>query len=110
MSEFPYACDKCPRTFKLQEFYDKHKKVHDLKKQHRCHICGFVYGAAKGLEGHIKTHDDDDDKSFNDEEREKIGQPEPPYNVDFHFLNPRGVLAQANVPMASTSRYLLNLT
>ncbi len=59
MSEFQYACDKCPRTFKLQEFYDKHKKVHDLKKQHRCHICGFVYGAAKGLEGHIKTHDED---------------------------------------------------
>ena len=53
MSEFQFACEKCPRTFKLQEFYDKHKKVHDLKKQHRCHICGFVYGAAKGLEGNL---------------------------------------------------------
>ncbi len=63
MSEFQFACDKCPRTFKLQEFYDKHKKVHDLKKQHRCHICGFVYGAAKGLEGHIKTHDEEDEKN-----------------------------------------------
>ncbi len=37
---------------------------------------------------------------YNDEDREKV---DPPYNVDFHFLNPRGVLAQANVPMASTS-------
>ena len=49
------ACDKCPRTFKLQEFYDKHQKVHLLKKQHVCSICGFVYGAAKGLEGHMDS-------------------------------------------------------
>ena len=55
-----FACTKCPRTFKLEEFYEKHKKVHDLKKQHRCDICGFVYGAAKGLEGHIKTHSDEE--------------------------------------------------
>ena len=58
MNEFNFHCDKCPRTFKLEEFYEKHKKVHDLKKQHRCGICGFVYGAAKGLEGHLKTHTD----------------------------------------------------
>uniref|UniRef100_A0A0K2TH55 C2H2-type domain-containing protein n=1 Tax=Lepeophtheirus salmonis TaxID=72036 RepID=A0A0K2TH55_LEPSM len=56
MSEFNFACTKCPRTFKLSEFYEKHKKVHELKKQHVCNICGFVYGAAKGLEGHLKTH------------------------------------------------------
>ena len=48
MNDFNYACTKCPRTFKLQEFYEKHKKVHELKKQHVCDICGFVYGAAKG--------------------------------------------------------------
>lgn len=58
MNEFNFHCEKCPRTFKLEEFYEKHKKVHDLKKQHRCGICGFVYGAAKGLEGHLKTHTD----------------------------------------------------
>ena len=58
MNEFNFHCDKCPRTFKLEEFYEKHKKVHELKKQHRCGICGFVYGAAKGLEGHLKTHTD----------------------------------------------------
>ena len=56
--DFNFECDKCPRTFKLEEFYEKHKKVHELKKQHRCDVCGFVYGAAKGLEGHLKTHTD----------------------------------------------------
>ena len=56
MSDYAYRCEKCPRTFKLEEFYDKHKKVHELKKQHKCEVCGFVYGAAKGLEGHMKTH------------------------------------------------------
>jgi hypothetical protein len=54
-TEFNYACQKCPRTFKLQEFYEKHVKVHALKKQHVCRLCGYVYGAAKGLEGHIET-------------------------------------------------------
>jgi hypothetical protein len=55
MAEFNYACQQCPRTFKLQEFYEKHMKVHVLKKQHVCRLCGYVYGAAKGLEGHIET-------------------------------------------------------
>jgi hypothetical protein len=49
-----------------QEFYEKHKKVHDLKKQHRCHICGFVYGAAKGLEGHLKSHEEENDREEED--------------------------------------------
>ena len=57
-TDYNFECDKCPRTFKLEEFYEKHKKVHELKKQHRCDVCGFVYGAAKGLEGHLKTHTD----------------------------------------------------
>ena len=55
MAEFNYACQKCPRTFKLHEFYEKHLQVHVLKKQHVCRLCGYVYGAAKGLEGHIET-------------------------------------------------------
>ena len=58
-SAYNFTCDKCLRTFKLEEFFHKHKKVHELKKQHKCDICGFVYGMAKGLEGHIKTHTDE---------------------------------------------------
>ena len=54
-AEYNFVCQKCPRTFKLQEFYEKHQKVHLLKKQHVCTICGFVYGAAKGLEGHMES-------------------------------------------------------
>ena len=90
MSEFNFVCDKCPRTFKLEEFFEKHKKVHELKKQHRCDICGFVYGAAKGLEAHIKTHD----------APAKVATPEPPYIP--HFLSARGVLAQADTPMGQS--------
>lgn len=59
-SEYIYSCSKCPRTFKLLEFYEKHVKVHDLKKQHVCDVCGFVYGAARGLEGHLKTHTEEE--------------------------------------------------
>ena len=59
-SEYSFSCDKCPRSFKLREFYEKHKKVHELKKQHACDVCGYVYGAAKGLEGHLKTHSEEE--------------------------------------------------
>ncbi len=105
MGDFQFACEKCPRTFKLQEFYEKHKKVHDLKRQHRCHICGFVYGAAKGLEGHLKSHEEEGELE-KDEGRAKAN--DPPYNVDFHFLNPRGVLAEANIPASITSGLIKN--
>lgn len=107
MSDFHFACEKCPRTFKLQEFYEKHKKVHDLKKQHRCHICGFVYGAAKGLEGHLKSHEEGDAEDEDNQEGQGKTN-EPPYNVDFHFLNPRGVLAEANIPASSSSSFIKN--
>ncbi len=112
MSEFNYACDKCPRTFKLEEFYDKHKKVHELKKQHKCDICGYVYGAAKGLEGHIKTHTDEEIAAAHQANRkvangQQNGQTSPggtPYGVDFHFLNPQGVLAQAKLPVSPNKK------
>jgi uncharacterized Zn-finger protein len=91
MSDVIYTCDKCPRTFKLQEFYDKHKLVHDLKKQHVCHLCGFVYGAAKGLEGHLKTHAEETEAK---PEEEKQPDSQAPLNIT--FLNPRGVLSQAS--------------
>ena len=54
-TEYSFHCQKCPRTFKLKDFYEKHQKVHLLKKQHVCTLCGFVYGAAKGLEGHMES-------------------------------------------------------
>ena len=50
-----YKCQKCPRTFKLEEYFLKHQKVHFLKKQNVCKDCGFVYGAAKGLKTHQET-------------------------------------------------------
>lgn len=102
MSEFNYACEKCPRTFKLEEFYEKHKKVHELKKQHKCDICGFVYGAAKGLEGHIKTHTDEEIAAAHQANRKATAEntPKSPFGVDFHFLNPQGVLAQAKLPVS----------
>lgn len=108
-SDLTFTCDKCPRTFKLQEFYDKHKLVHDLKKQHVCHLCGSVYGAAKGLEGHLLQHHDQEreekkpkggkeDKKAKEEEEEDKSQreAEAPTPCDVTFLNSRGVLANAN--------------
>jgi len=62
-TEYNFHCQKCPRTFKLQEFYEKHQKVHLLKKQHVCKLCGFVYGAAKGLEGHMETAHSDNNNT-----------------------------------------------
>ena len=113
MSDFNYECNQCPRTFKLEEFYEKHKKVHELKKQHRCDVCGFVYGAAKGLEGHLKTHSDLQIAHAAATARglaraavqstpspPSLAPNESPINVDFHFLNPRGVLAQAKLPLS----------
>jgi hypothetical protein len=54
MSDF--CCDKCPRTFQIEDFYNKHQRVHELKKQHKCHTCDSVYGAARLLEEHVRTH------------------------------------------------------
>ena len=108
-NEFSYACDKCPRTFKMEEFFEKHKKVHELKKQHKCDICGFVYGAAKGLEGHIKTHTDEEIAAAHQANQLKIqqqntivtnGSPTTPFGMEFKFLNPQGVLAQAKLPVS----------
>ena len=105
-NEYNFACEKCPRTFKLEEFYDKHKKVHELKKQHKCDICGFVYGAAKGLEGHIKTHTDEEIAAAHHASRKQAGTGAgngsgAPFGVDFpHFLSPQGVLAQAKLPVS----------
>ena len=106
-----FSCNLCPRTFKLEEFYEKHKKVHELKKQHKCDICGFVYGAAKGLEGHIKTHTDEEIAAAHNANRKQValttgsGSPGSTAlgggSVDsFHFLNPQGVLAQAKLPVS----------
>ena len=101
-SEYNFACDKCPRTFKLEEFFHKHKKVHELKKQHKCDICGFVYGAAKGLEGHIKTHTDEEIAAARlvATKQNSPGASRSPFGADFRFLNPQGVLAQAKVPIS----------
>jgi len=91
-----FVCAQCPRTFKLEEFYEKHKKVHELKKQHRCDVCGFVYGAAKGLEGHLKTHTPEELELAAKTEAEASGQDEvaSPPHLQFHFLSRQGVLTQ----------------
>ena len=121
MSDFNYECDKCPRTFKLEEFYEKHKKVHELKKQHRCDVCGFVYGAAKGLEGHLKTHSDLQLAHAAATARglalaaataaalQAAPNPSPPASeqnespVNFpQFLSPNGVLASAKLKLSPT--------
>ena len=107
MADFNFSCQKCPRTFKLQEFYEKHQKVHLLKKQHVCTVCGFVYGAAKGLEGHIESaHSAPQPTDMTRQERlpltpDHTHSPPPekqkPYGMDFHFLHSQGVLGSAEV-------------
>jgi hypothetical protein len=107
-----FSCSKCPRTFKLEEFYEKHKKVHELKKQHKCDICGFVYGAAKGLEGHVKTHTDEEIAAAHNANRKQVsltsssGSPGSTAlgGGDFTFLNPQGVLAQAKLPVSPAKK------
>lgn len=101
MNEFLYKCEQCPRTFKLEEFYEKHKKVHELKKQHRCDICGFVYGAAKGLDGHMKTHSEAE-LTVTAVAKASLAAAQaaaaevPPLDLNnFRFLSNQGVLASA---------------
>ena len=103
-----YVCDKCPRTFKLEEFFEKHKKVHELKKQHTCSVCGYVYGAAKGLEGHMKTHSDEEirlGRVINKaaEPQQQPPQPPQPHSVlGLHNLTPYGVLTSPPVTPTAT--------
>lgn len=103
MNEFLYKCEQCPRTFKLEEFYEKHKKVHELKKQHRCDVCGFVYGAAKGLDGHMKTHSEAE-LTVTAVAKASIAAAEaqkPPLDLNsFRFLSKQGVLTSVAPPPA----------
>ena len=112
--EYIYACGKCPRTFKLRDFYEKHEKVHALKKQHMCSVCGFVYGAAKGLEGHMESAHNRE--RSNPEPALTVTEPakpmqELPFGLGFHFLQTTGVLAAADqARLAQESASLLQKT
>ncbi|XP_023333916.1 putative uncharacterized zinc finger protein 814 [Eurytemora carolleeae] len=112
--EYIYACGKCPRTFKLRDFYEKHEKVHALKKQHTCSVCGFVYGAAKGLEGHMESAHNRE--RSNPEPALTVTEPakpmqELPFGLGFHFLQTTGVLAAADqARLAQESASLLQKT
>ena len=111
--DFKYACQKCPRTFKLHDFYEKHQKVHSLKKQHVCRICKFVYGAAKGLEGHMDSAHGlpaQGESSLASANPSPTVTPQPakelPFPLGFHFLQNQGVLAavdQARLAQESAS-------
>jgi len=123
-SEYNFSCQKCPRTFKLQEFYEKHQKVHLLKKQHVCAVCGFVYGAAKGLEGHMESaHSGDSEIDTNTHTntppvvRPKT-MPTSPVDLSqqipempfFHFLQAQGVLTSADLIKQAQQAMLAQMT
>jgi len=123
-SEYNFSCQKCPRTFKLQEFYEKHQKVHLLKKQHICAVCGFVYGAAKGLEGHMESaHTGDSEIDTNTHTntppmvRTKTIPTSPvdlshqiPEMPFFHFLQAQGVLTSADLIKQAQQAMLAQMT
>jgi len=117
-SEFNYACKLCPRTFKLQEFYNKHEKVHQLKKQHVCKVCGFVYGAAKGLEGHMDsahpepvsaTHSSTPPIVRRIEQPEDLS-PQIPEMPFFHFLQAQGLLTSNEVYKQAQQAMMAQMT
>ena len=117
-SEFNYACKLCPRTFKLQEFYNKHEKVHQLKKQHVCKVCGFVYGAAKGLEGHMDsahpepvsaTHSSTPPVVRRIEQPEDLS-PQIPEMPFFHFLQAQGLLTSNEVYKQAQQAMMAQMT
>jgi len=118
ISEFNYSCKLCPRTFKLQEFYDKHQKVHQLKKQHVCKVCGFVYGAAKGLEGHMDsahpepippTHSTTPPVVRRIEQPEDLS-PQIPEMPFFHFLQAQGLLTSNEVYKQAQQAMMAQMT
>ena len=118
ISEFNFSCKLCPRTFKLQEFYDKHQKVHQLKKQHVCKVCGFVYGAAKGLEGHMDsahpepippTHSNTPPIVRRIEQPEDLS-PQIPEMPFFHFLQAQGLLTSNEVYKQAQQAMMAQMT
>jgi len=128
-SEYNFSCKKCPRTFKLQEFYEKHQKVHLLKKQHVCAVCGFVYGAAKGLEGHMESAHAGDSEIDSNSNTSNTHTNTPPVvrpktiptsPVDlsqqipempfFHFLQAQGVLTSADLIKQAQQAMLAQMT
>ena len=123
-AEYNFSCQKCPRTFKLQEFYEKHQKVHLLKKQHVCAVCGFVYGAAKGLEGHMEsahTGDSEIDRNTHTNTPPMVRtktMPTSPVDLSqqipempfFHFLQAQGVLTSADLIKQAQQAMLAQMT
>jgi len=104
-----FICLQCPRSFKLQDFFKKHQEAHKLKKKHTCYICGFVYGAAKGLEGHLKSVHEiknvlNAKKSTNLETREKL-----PFELSIQFIQKKNIIGTTNqAKLAQESKILLH--
>lgn len=51
--ERPFACDRCPNTFKVKTQLEKHKlSVHAQKRHCYCNICEKYYSCSSALRAH----------------------------------------------------------
>ncbi|XP_069799698.1 putative transcription factor ovo-like protein 3 [Dendropsophus ebraccatus] len=56
VSEGPFPCRACRKTFPLQRMLTRHLKCHSIQKRHRCPCCGKGFNDTFDLKRHMRTH------------------------------------------------------
>ncbi|XP_052122866.1 zinc finger protein 335-like isoform X1 [Frankliniella occidentalis] len=71
LSNKPFKCDHCDKTFKTKEDLTRHARLHNPKMKKLCRVCGVKLSAQKqNLSRHMKTvhHMDNDCQELTDED------------------------------------------
>ncbi|KAG8448501.1 hypothetical protein GDO86_015551 [Hymenochirus boettgeri] len=56
ISEGPFTCCACKKSFPLQRMLTRHLKCHSIQKRHRCPCCSKGFNDTFDLKRHMRTH------------------------------------------------------
>ncbi|KAM7014961.1 uncharacterized protein LKV04_012864 [Tautogolabrus adspersus] len=56
ISDRPYTCSVCKKTFKMKSILTRHMKTHSGEKPHSCSVCGKSFIQRSYLQTHLKSH------------------------------------------------------